>query len=71
MTYTIEIIRRIGEHTSSMITEVDVQTAEFLMRADVIRYNRFRIQVDTREYIIEKRKIIFSGDEAPYDQTSS
>lgn len=70
MTYTVKIIRRIGDHTSSIVTEVDEQTAEHLMRADIIRYQRFRIKTEKREYIVDKKKIIFTGEEVLFNHQS-
>ncbi|MBA4535974.1 hypothetical protein H1Z61_02180 [Bacillus aquiflavi] len=63
MTYTIEIIRKIGDHVSAITTEVDKEMASMLMYADIIKVKQYRIKVETRELIISQQKIVFTGDE--------
>lgn len=67
LTYTVKIIRRIGDHTSSVMTKVDEQTAEHLMRADIVRFQRFRIKPQKREYIVDEKKIILTGEEVLFN----
>lgn len=65
--YTIKIIRFIGEHRSEISWQTDAQTANMLLNCDVIKYKDFRIKIDYREIIANKRMIRFIGKEWLYE----